>query len=313
MGGLMRLKIASACAVIAAGLCVHAQAATHTLDVSLSEDAYQGDANAAISLDGAAATNVTVKKLHSSGAWQHYTATIADDLTHALKVDFTNDGYGGSLALDRNLYVGPVLYDGIAATVVISTCTAIGPGGLACTRDNAIAALKPVIGGGGGGGPPDGGGGGTPGPAGPAGPIGATGPTGPAGPAGATGPAGAPGAPGVAGPTGPMYMVPTVAPHTGSYTIKASDAQTIIPLTGSGTVTAPAGVLTGNQAIGIRNYNPTGGSAIQVVVPGSSKPMASMPGAIVGAGIITIPLQPGSMAIIQVNQADANYNVDVVP
>jgi hypothetical protein len=41
--------------------------------------------------------------------------------------------------------------------------------------------------------------------------------------------------------------------------------------------------------------------------------MASMPGAIVGAGIITIPLQPGSMAIIQVNQADANYNVEVVP
>jgi hypothetical protein len=110
-----------------------------------------------------------------------------------------------------------------------------------------------------------------------------------------------------------MYMVPTVALHAGSYTIKASDAQTIIPFTGSGPVTVPAGVLVGNQAVGIRNYNPTGGSAIQVIVPGSSKPMASMPGAIVGNAIITIPLQPGAMVVVQANQADANYNVDVGP
>jgi hypothetical protein len=41
--------------------------------------------------------------------------------------------------------------------------------------------------------------------------------------------------------------------------------------------------------------------------------MASMPGAIVGNAIITIPLQPGAMVVVQANQADANYNVDVGP
>lgn len=88
--------------------------ATRLLSVVLGEDAWQGDANAIVRVDGQIAFqgNVTAPQ-SSTGAridLGSYDAAVSHDVT----VEFTNDAWGGTSQTDRNLYVDDVLTDGVS-------------------------------------------------------------------------------------------------------------------------------------------------------------------------------------------------------
>ena len=92
---------------------VTAGATTGSLTLHLSEDAYKGDAQFQLTLDGKAlGTGGTVTALHSAGALQDFTFSGIATGPHQLGVTFTNDLYAGTPATDRNLYVGSIDYAG---------------------------------------------------------------------------------------------------------------------------------------------------------------------------------------------------------
>jgi len=91
--------------------------ATDTLQLSLSEDAWQGDAQAVITVDGkAVGGTVTVTALHALGKSQAVTLTGSWGAgAHDVGVQFINDAWGGTPTTDRNLYVDAVAFDGQAS------------------------------------------------------------------------------------------------------------------------------------------------------------------------------------------------------
>ncbi len=91
-----------------------------TLVLAMAEDAYQGDAQFTVSLDGTQLGGVlTAQALHSLGQGQNFTfnGTWGAAGPHVVTVSFLNDAWGGSASLDRNLYVGAVTFDGAAQQV----------------------------------------------------------------------------------------------------------------------------------------------------------------------------------------------------
>ena len=87
--------------------------ATDTLVVGLSEDAWSGDAQATVSLDGKALGNsFAVTSSHALGLSQKmsFTGNFGAG-AHTLSVAFTNDAWGGA-GNDRNLYLDSVQMDG---------------------------------------------------------------------------------------------------------------------------------------------------------------------------------------------------------
>ncbi len=92
-------------------------AAPTQVSVSLSEDAWQGNAHASVAIDGSMlAADVAVTALHGQGASQ--TMTFMADLApgaHVVSVGFLNDAWGGTADTDRNLYMGTVSVGGTAA------------------------------------------------------------------------------------------------------------------------------------------------------------------------------------------------------
>ncbi len=92
-----------------------ADPAVNKLTLKLSEDAYQGDAKAVITVDGkTVGGTVTVTASHASGKSQAVTLTGQWSAAgaHDVGVRFINDAYGGTSATDRNLYVDGVSLDG---------------------------------------------------------------------------------------------------------------------------------------------------------------------------------------------------------
>jgi hypothetical protein len=87
-----------------------------TIDVS--EDAYQGDAQFTVSVDGTqVGGTLTATALHASSDSSVFSLTgnwAAG--AHKVQVQFINDLYGGSSAADRNLYVNAIAYNGATAT-----------------------------------------------------------------------------------------------------------------------------------------------------------------------------------------------------
>jgi hypothetical protein len=86
-----------------------------TLVLHLSEDAWNGDAQFAVLMDGTQIGGPTsVTTLHSSGTFQNFTYTGDFGAgPHTVQVEFLNDAYGGTADTDRNLYVGGITYNGI--------------------------------------------------------------------------------------------------------------------------------------------------------------------------------------------------------
>ena len=80
------------------------------LRIGLSEDAWNGDAQYGVTIDGAAVgTTKTVTASHAAGQVQF--ATLQPQLTpgvHDLAITFLNDAYGGTSQTDRNLFVNSV-------------------------------------------------------------------------------------------------------------------------------------------------------------------------------------------------------------
>ena len=85
-----------------------------TLVLSISEDAYQGNAQFTVSVDGKQlAGTFTATASHAAAASQNF--TFKGDWaagTHAVAVSFLNDAYAGTATTDRNLYVNGITYDG---------------------------------------------------------------------------------------------------------------------------------------------------------------------------------------------------------
>ena len=86
------------------------------LVLAISEDAYKGDAQYTVSVDGVQVGGVlTAAASHAAGAAD--TVTIYGDWgvgSHTVGVNFLNDAYAGTAATDRNLYVNGAVYDGAA-------------------------------------------------------------------------------------------------------------------------------------------------------------------------------------------------------
>ena len=84
--------------------------------LQLSEDAYQGDAQFTVTVDGkalGAAQSVTAS--HARGGVQNFAFGQAMAAgTHDVAVSFLNDAWGGTVATDRNLYVNAVDANGAA-------------------------------------------------------------------------------------------------------------------------------------------------------------------------------------------------------
>jgi hypothetical protein len=84
------------------------------LVLTISEDAYQGDAQFTVSVDGKQiGGTLAAKAIHSAG--QEQTFTINGDWnagSHTVAVNFLNDAWGGSASTDRNLHVDGIVYDG---------------------------------------------------------------------------------------------------------------------------------------------------------------------------------------------------------
>jgi hypothetical protein len=88
-----------------------ATTASNALTLHLSEDAWQGDAQFQISVDGKTITTPdAVTALHSAGAVENFTITGLSKGTHDIGVAFLNDAYGGTPSTDRNLYVNSIDY-----------------------------------------------------------------------------------------------------------------------------------------------------------------------------------------------------------
>ncbi len=85
-----------------------------TLTLHLSEDAWVGNAQFALFIDGKqVSTTQDVTTLHSTGQWQDFTfAGNLGEGTHIIGIAFGNDAYGGTASTDRNLYIGGIEVNG---------------------------------------------------------------------------------------------------------------------------------------------------------------------------------------------------------
>ncbi len=106
-----------------------ASASASTLGLSLSEDAYQGDAQFTIAIDGKTIGGAqSVNALHSNGKSQDFSYSQALTAgTHDVAISFLNDAYGNTPDTDRNLYVNGISVDstpvGGASAVLLSAGT----------------------------------------------------------------------------------------------------------------------------------------------------------------------------------------------
>jgi len=84
-----------------------------TLVLTLSEDAYKGDARFQLAVDGkAVGPEQSVTALHGKGQGQAFTFKGDWSGAHRFGVTFSNDAWGGSAGVDRNLYVEGAVFDG---------------------------------------------------------------------------------------------------------------------------------------------------------------------------------------------------------
>ena len=82
------------------------------LSVVLGEDAWQGDADAVVTVDGVVVFQGAVTASEQSAGQQIALGSFDGTVDHKISVQFTNDAYGGTSSTDRNLYVKDVLVNG---------------------------------------------------------------------------------------------------------------------------------------------------------------------------------------------------------
>ncbi len=100
-----------------------------TFLLKVSEDAYMGDAQFTVAVDGVQQGGVqTATSLHSAGASQLFEidGTFGPG-AHSFTVNFLNDAWGGTPQTDRNLYVNGISYNGADVPGGAGTLAAPGP------------------------------------------------------------------------------------------------------------------------------------------------------------------------------------------
>src|SRR5215210_1985795 len=89
-----------------------------TLTLKITQNAYKGDAQYAVFVDGwQIGGTFTAKALHNSG--QFDTLEVKGDWglgNHTVGVTLLNDFYGGTATTDRNVYVESATYNGSAVS-----------------------------------------------------------------------------------------------------------------------------------------------------------------------------------------------------
>ena len=86
----------------------------HTLELILTQDAYQGNAQFSMSLDGTASGAITLSPVALTSSAHAEMFSWSGNITdgaHEIGVTFLNDAWGGSAGLDRNVHVMGVIYD----------------------------------------------------------------------------------------------------------------------------------------------------------------------------------------------------------
>ena len=107
----------AATAIVAAAVApaaIATAAGTKALSVTLAEDAWNGDANAIVKVDGTQVFAGNVTALHGGPGQVIALGSFDSAVGHTISVAFTNDAYGGTGATDRNLFVQSVNVDGAA-------------------------------------------------------------------------------------------------------------------------------------------------------------------------------------------------------
>lgn len=86
-----------------------------TLTMRVSENAYRGDAQFTVSVDGQQVGGIlTATALHYEDDSNVFTLTGKwGQGAHNVRIEFLNDAYGGTASTDRNLYVDSIAYGGI--------------------------------------------------------------------------------------------------------------------------------------------------------------------------------------------------------
>ena len=114
-----------------------------TLALSVDEDAYNGNAQFTISVDGVQVGGVqTTTAVRTAGQTQTFDVFGNWSTgTHTVAVDFLNDSYAGTPQTDRNLYINGAAYDGTAA---IGTLTLMSNGTQSMTVGTPIPATITV-------------------------------------------------------------------------------------------------------------------------------------------------------------------------
>lgn len=101
---------------------------TTSIALRVSEDAYQGDAQFIVKVDGTqVGSTMTASALHASGDSNVFVlnGNWAPG-SHQVAVQFTNDAWGGTAATDRNLYVNSIAYNGNTESGTAATMLSAG-------------------------------------------------------------------------------------------------------------------------------------------------------------------------------------------
>ena len=116
------------------------------LVLNLSEDAWQGDAQFSVSVDGVQVGGPqAVTALHSQGQSEAFSlAGTFGTGTHQVAVTFLNDAYGGTPTTDRNLYVDGITLGGAASPGAAATLYSSGAQIFSVSASTAVAAPTPV-------------------------------------------------------------------------------------------------------------------------------------------------------------------------
>ena len=119
-----------------------------TLVLKISQDAYNGDAQYTVAVDGKQiGGTLTAKASHAAG--DSDTVTVKGDWAagaHTVTVTFLNDAWGGTATADRNLYLDAATYNGTAVPGATKALMASGGAGFSFTEAAAPAPTPPPTG-----------------------------------------------------------------------------------------------------------------------------------------------------------------------
>ncbi len=111
-----------------------------TLTLYTSEDAWNGDAQFIVSVDGKQVGAGTATALHPSGESSVFVLKGNwGSGVNTVQIQFVNDAYGGTPSSDRNLYVNDIAYDGVSYSHTTATMLSNGTDNFTVGGTTAVA------------------------------------------------------------------------------------------------------------------------------------------------------------------------------